>query len=436
MKRSLPLLLVYALFCGNAAAWSDHASLLWPLVRGIPAMLEPTLRVETLDAFIGAEADGIERVLAEHEAWSRVTLAHYAPRPDALAFSADAPATVADPRAAFLAAIRVNPTLDYRPYRQTTVDDVIAADLPALRFADLSFLSTGVSHAEVLYLPLESGDRVASAHVLASASDEPDFGMDIGLFADNGTSFGAAYGFGEQPFGNPNLDYGSQAPFHMGFYHLDWLTRTAQPDLLRTYPQWRITQYRALAELAFATGHDYWGWRFMGWALHYIGDLTQPYHAEPLPGVSTVEALWLVARGKTTEAVQLVSNRHGVLESYQYQRVMAALRARAWSNPLLAAIAGGAPVPVFETLTPSTTLSAESVAAGDALDAALENHVPARFVSDTSFEWTGSGEEAGIVAAVTAAGGEASLRALDAAVAEQMQRFSRYARAWINLEYA
>ena len=53
--------------------------------------------------------------------------------------------------------------------------------------------------------------------------------MDIGLFADNGTDFGQGYGFGIQPFGNPNLEYSSQAPFHMGFYHLDWLTRTAQP---------------------------------------------------------------------------------------------------------------------------------------------------------------------------------------------------------------
>ena len=95
-------------------------------------------------------------------------------------------------------------------------------------------------------------------------------------------------GFGIQPFGNPNLEYSSQAPFHMGFYHLDWLTRTAQPSLLRTYPLWRIALFGELAELAFSTGHDYWGWRFLGWGLHYVGDLTQPYHAIPLPGVGTV----------------------------------------------------------------------------------------------------------------------------------------------------
>ena len=71
---------------------------------------------------------------------------------------------------------------------------------------------------------LAAGDPVTIAEVIASASDEPDFGMDVGLYEDNGTAFGAVYGFGETPFGNDNLDYGSQAPFHMGFSHLDWLT--------------------------------------------------------------------------------------------------------------------------------------------------------------------------------------------------------------------
>ena len=131
------------------------------------------------------------------------------------------------------------------------------------------------------------------------------------IHTDNGTEFGARYGMGPQPFGNPNLSYGSQAPLHMGFYHLDWLTAYAQPELKRGLPLWRIVLYESLAELAFTTGHDYWGWRLMGWALHYIGDLSQPYHAEPLPGVSLLSALWSVIIGRTGEVIQLVSNRHG-----------------------------------------------------------------------------------------------------------------------------
>ena len=88
--------------------------------------------------------------------------------------------------------------------------------------------------------------------------------MDIGLFEDNGTPFGKVYGFGSQPFGNPNLDYGSQAPFHMGFYHLDWLARLAQPDLLRTFPLWRIALFGELADMAFRTGPPIGGGAFWG----------------------------------------------------------------------------------------------------------------------------------------------------------------------------
>jgi hypothetical protein len=416
-----------ATLCPGAFGWSDHAGLLWPLLRTLPTLTETTVPAEPLEDFVRAEAAGLEALLGEHERVARDDLPHYPPLPQALAFRADA----ADPRAAFLAAIRVNPTLAYGLYRQLTVEDV-PPDFPLLQFADLSFLGTSEASSHARYWLLEAGDPVSPAHVLAVGNDEPDFGMDVGLYQDNGTQFGAQYGFGTQPFGNPNLDYSSQAPFHMGFYHLDWLTRTAQPDLLRTLPEWRISLFGALADFAFATGHDYWGWRFAGWALHYVGDLSQPYHAQPLPGIGTAEALWLVIRGRSGEAIQLVSNRHGVLESYQFQRVRAALAAGRWQDPLLAAVAAGGQAPEFTDRTVREALSLESVEAGAALDAALAAHMPARFVSDPAFEWSGSGEESRIVAAVREEGGDAAIVALDGALQEQLRRFSRYARAWIE----
>lgn len=409
-------------------AWSDHASLLWPLVRTQADLTEPSLRAESLDDFLGAEASGLARLLQQHEAMSREEIPHYAPRPAALEFRADAK----NLRQAFLRAIRVNPELAYPLYRQTTVEDAPLASSAIQEFESLSFLAPGVSHETTVYRALSSGDAVAPAHVVASGSDEPDFGMDIGLFSDNDTTFGADYGFGVQPFGNPNLEYSSQAPFHMGFYHLDWVTRKAQPDLLRTYPQWRVSLYRALSRFAFETGHDYWGWRFAGWGLHYIGDLTQPYHAYPLPGVSTPAALWAVARGESDAAIQLVSNRHGVLESYQYQRVQTALDAKAWQNIILAAVAEGEPVPRFDESTVREVLTKESVAAGGDLDAVLETYMPPRYVSDPSFEWNDSGEEAAIVVTVLSDRGDQAVEALDKSVAAQMLRFSRFAKAWIN----
>ena len=92
--------------------------------------------------------------------------------------------------------------------------------------------------------------------------------------------FGAKNGFPVQPFGNPKYAYSSQAPFHMAFFYESGLIYSAGPFIKQTYPDYRTYIYQTLARYAFATGHDYWGYRFMGWGLHYIGDLTQPSKAQ------------------------------------------------------------------------------------------------------------------------------------------------------------
>ena len=409
-----------------ARAWSDHASLVWPLLRSQPELIHRTVAAEPLDAFLAAEQAGIAETLEAVESWSVATIEHYPPTPDDLRWGTGDPPTAER----FFAAIRVNPTLPYRLYVDLSPERAQPEQAP-LAWSDLSFLGGGTSQLAARYWALAPSEPVSIAEVIASANDEPDFGMDIGLFTDNGTEFGQRYGFGMQPFGNPNLEYSSQAPFHMGFYHLDWLTRTAQPSLLRTYPMWRIALFGELAELAFSTGHDYWGWRFLGWGLHYVGDLTQPYHAIPLPGVGTLDALWSVVQGKTGELVQLVSNRHGVIESYQYQRLTRALEARQWSAPLLRAISDHSDTAAVEYESFVMALTADSVEAAADFDAAIERNVPSRYVSDPTFEWTGSGFEQAIVERVADEQGEPAIAELDTAVILQLARFSAVASRWI-----
>ncbi len=54
------------------------------------------------------------------------------------------------------------------------------------------------------YAELKPGEAVPVIDVVATASDEPDHGFDIGLWEDSGTPYGRLYGFGKQPFGaNP-----------------------------------------------------------------------------------------------------------------------------------------------------------------------------------------------------------------------------------------
>ena len=411
-------------------AWSDHASLAWPLLRVMPEVqnAEP-LRVETLNEFVVAERTAIAELLAQHEDWALQNLEHYAALPTELIF--DPAAADADLEIAFLSAIRVNPTRSYQPYRQLMSFEPKTAQETLIAVSELTFLQGTIASNDSRYVSLASGDFVSAAAVVSTASDEPDFGLDIGLYADNGTEHGKRYGFGNQPFGNPNLEYGSQAPFHMGFYHLDWLTSLAQPGLLQTYPLYRTELYRKLAILAFSTGHDYWGWRFMGWGLHYVGDLAQPYHAVPLPDTGILESLWIVATGKTGEALQLVSNRHGVIEAFQKAIVAQALVRQDWTQSTLQEVARLSPSAAWAQNTLIDELTQDSAAGAAGLDRALVKYAPPKLVSDPAFEFSQSPEEAAILAAIAAQGDDAEA-GLTASLNQQMQRFSFFAQAWIR----
>jgi hypothetical protein len=411
-------------------AWSDHASLAWPLLRVMPEVqnAEP-LRVETLNEFVVAERTAIAELLAQHEDWALQNLEHYAALPTELVF--DPAAADADLEIAFLNAIRINPTRSYQPYRQLMSFEPKTEQETLIAVSELTFLQGTIASNDSRYVSLARGDFVSAAAVVSTASDEPDFGLDIGLYADNGTEHGKRYGFGNQPFGNPNLEYGSQAPFHMGFYHLDWLTSLAQPGLLQTYPLYRTELYRKLAILAFSTGHDYWGWRFMGWGLHYVGDLAQPYHAVPLPDTGILESLWIVATGKTGEALQLVSNRHGVIEAFQKAIVSQALVRQDWTQSTLQGVARLSPSAAWAQNTLIDELTQDSVAGAAGLDQALVKYAPPKLVSDPAFEFSQSPEEAAILAAIAAQGNDAEA-GLTASLNQQMQRFSFFAQAWIR----
>ncbi len=421
-------LAVCLMTCHQAAAWSDHASLAWPMLRTDATLMQSRIVVEPLEFFLKSEAAGIAKVLTQLETSMIANDPEYPPTPEALLFDAS---DADDLRRQFIAALRISPRLNYGLYRQVMADDVIAPGTETLGWSDLSYLPSGDSVQEREYLPLTAGERISPAYILASASDEPDLGMDVGLYANNSTAAGARYGLGEQPFGNPNLPYGSQAPLHMGFYHLDVITEFAQPTLKRTLPLWRIKQYEELARLAFASGHEYWGWRFMGWALHYVGDLTQPYHTDPLPGVNLLSALWSVVMGDTNDLIQLVSNRHGVLESYQYRRLLALMQQGDWQAPLLLAISE----PLTACFTPEgvvSDLTAQSVALGAGLDETLSKQVPSRYVSDPNFEWVGYELEADVVALISAQGGDLAIQAMDNELKRHLRRFSYYLQGWIT----
>ena len=245
----------------------------------------------------------------------------YPPRPEALAFRAEG-ASPDELVRRFVAAVRIHPQARLALFVQLPPGQG-ASGRATLRESDVTLLKSTESTKFNTFVALREGDLVPVVDVLATATDEPDYGLDIGLWEDNDTAHGKVYGFGRQPFGNPKIEFGSQAPLHIGFFHESPIAYAAAPFLRRTLPEYRIHLWGSLASLALRTGHPYWGWRFAGWALHYIQDLTQPYHARVLPGVGITSMLWInsidlvgIHRPKA-DAINRVTNRHLALENYQ-----------------------------------------------------------------------------------------------------------------------
>jgi hypothetical protein len=389
------LVAVVSLAAGNALAWSNHSFAAYRAFEQMPEVVnaQPVL-VEPLEAFLKDQEKALQELLASHESWAQSHLDFYPPRPVQLAFKANPAQTDAARRLAFLMALRVAPNSKFALYFQP--DPWSAAPDPATLLAHSAVDTLPEQpNSKLRFVALKAADNVAPLAVLASACDEPDYGLDINLWADSPSEWGKIYGLEALPFGNPSLYFSTQAPFHMGFYHEDRIIYLAAPFVKKTLPLLRVHQYSTLAALAFRTGHSYWGWRFSGLALHYIQDLTQPYHSSLSPGNASAKLIGInllamagFARLKD-EMIVLLSNRHLALEKYQNQMLYNAAQARVESGieiALRGADKDSSYAP-WSDMYARDVVSRQSHALGNRLTEILVNTLPAGFVSDPGFDF-------------------------------------------------
>jgi hypothetical protein len=356
----------------------------------------PTVKVEQLDVFLREQETALEALLDAQETWARANLAGYPPLPRELAFKADPLRDDQLRRQAFLEALRIAANTKFALFVQLDP----SAKLDPARSLPYSAVSTLTEPPFTFYRfgRLDPGDDVRPLSVLATASSEPDFGADINCWDDSPSEWGKRYRFGKQPFGNPAIDISSQAPLHMGFYHQADIVYRAAPFVARTHVLLRFHQFLTLAQLAFRTGHPYWGWRFAGNAIHYVQDLTQPYHASLLPGISTPRMLainLMAMLGWTRmkdDIIVLLSNRHFALERYQVQMLDRA--AEQQDAPIVKALQSDnldAKYPAWSDSYLRDVVSAEAFARADRLDAALTKAMPAHYVGDPGFDFGANG---------------------------------------------
>ncbi len=437
MKRLFLAALLALGNTGSALAWSNHALASYRAFEGMPEVAQATPVVaEPLESFLAAQAQPIAALLAQQDTWAQKHIAHYPPLPAPLRF--DAQVAQQGPQAlrkAFLTALRVSPesrlTLYVQPDPWSTApqaEPLAHNTVSALPERD----KDGGGHH---FVRLRPGEAVAPLAVLASASDEPDYGMDLNLWEDNPSPWGPRYGFGKIPFGNPNLAFSTQAPFHMGFFHESPVIYMAAGFLKRTYPLLRIQQYRGLSELAFRNGHPYWGWRFAGLALHYVQDLTQPYHASLAPGFSAARLIGinllslLGMPGPKNDMVILLSNRHFVLERYESQMIQAAAQTRQASSVEKALHDTGtdAGYPAWSDLYTRDTVARQAHDLGVTVTDQMLATVPVGYVNDPSFDFGLHAKDIDLMAEV-AHQGDAPKAALESTIATLMRNVGAHSR--------
>jgi hypothetical protein len=426
------------LLAATANAWSNHALCTWAALSAMPELSGlPPVEVERLDSFLAREAEGLSRLLQQEEQWARQHVPSYTARPDALAFTASG-AAPAELRRRFVAAVRINPQSRLSLFLQLPPGQG-AGQRPTLAQSEVTTLQQDEVTKAITFVALREGERVAVNDVIATASDEPDYGIDLGIWSDNGTEHGKAYGLGRQSFGNPAHEYDSQAPMHMGFFHESAIVYAAAPFLKRSFPEYRIHLWRSLAAYAMRTGHPYWGWRFAGWALHYVQDLSQPYHARAVAGVGVPRLLWINALdlagfpGPKARAITFVSNRHLALENFQLHRVRDAALRGSVDDVLLRALrdtsrdAGAA----YTDDSPRQVIARQSHGASDAIDEVLVRHLPARYTSDPAYEFGATEKGIDLGAVVRQAGGAAE-PAMTGALSELLTQLGRHTRSFVR----
>lgn len=435
LKRSFISLLVAIGISPWLAAWENHPLITAEVASTAPALTEMPLAVAApLEDFLLAVESDLAVFLAEEEAWLRDNLKWYAPRPDALAFVATGNRNDIVQR--FFQAIRINPHTKAPLYLCTLKGDLPPGQ-PTYTREEVALLPNTAGLDRFDLIQVAPGAAVSPLAIVATASNEPDFGMDTLLFSNNGSPFGAAYGFGDQPFGNPNLDYGSQAPFHMGYYHESFIVYWFAGFLKKTYPEYRIHLYKSLSEFAFHHGHPYWGLRFMGWGLHYLADLSMPYHTTVMPNRSTFGMLWinlldiLGLHKPMNHAVQLLSNRHMAMERYQRLLMEQAVREHNTGHAFLQALSSAETAGSYSDAMPREEISRQSHKLARKIDKTLVKYMPSAFVDDPAIELADRPDLDGIVDMVTANHGGEAVAEINSLMAEALSIFGYYGRSFI-----
>ncbi|MCX7846201.1 MAG: hypothetical protein N2312_06265 [Dictyoglomaceae bacterium] len=145
----------------------------------------------------------------------------------------------------------------------------------------------------ISYRGEEIGDKISAITIITRYIEEPDKGMDENI---NLSSM-------------QKLTGGSSGWRHMYFITFQGLW------ILGEAPK-RALHFWNLAKEAFMKKDYYWGFRFFAYSLHYLQDVSMPFHAYPMPLKNVIFGIFnldkLISQGE---------NHHYTLEDYQEYQI-------------------------------------------------------------------------------------------------------------------
>lgn len=408
MAKKTLLIAMFYLYASLVFSWNNHAVMTrevldqWTLSAPEKlAYLDQNIKTESLEHFLASTADTLPARLKEIEMLLRDKETGYQPLPDALFYDTKQHDCKIDLKTCFKKALRINldtpwPIVVYDPQQWYLNHTSQAKKVTSPSEIMLPEANADLGNFYQTFTLLPPDAPIKLKDIITTAVIQPDFGLDMYLYADSGTSFGEQYGFGTQPLSVSTTVFGTQVFFHMSTYQDPESLTDFLPRLKEDYPEYRAVLYFQLSKFAAETNHPYWAAVFLGWGLHYIQDMTQPYHAVLTNGLDkkTIDdAIEETKKGNIQVMFDMISiqtNRHLGLENLT-NYIMTSVDQAAYHTVLTKGLGDGSndhTQPVCNVLPGylRTQVNHQMADISGKYAAMLRETFPAYFVDDPAFD--------------------------------------------------
>ena len=310
IKNAIATILLFFTF-SSIFGWSRHHYVSQNALIGLKEFMKE-VEVETLDSFVKAEFKGLQKLFVDYRQYL-LKYNHY---------DYENPQTQLEypTEVSFLKAARLNQQMRLRYVKRVEDTSENRKKYKSLIMYKKKVSRTAGFHRgkPTAYLFVKTPKKIRIKDIFIAYCDEPDWGLDMDVWLYK------YYDYGKAPLGKPSGP-ASAGLFHTLYTDENIVVKTFGGEVTRSRLPERVELYWRLHKLAAKTKHEYWSFRFAAMGLHYLQDITQPYHTTGLPELKFLTVLnYIFSFGifgdskqdiKRKNAIKLL-NRHYLFEQF------------------------------------------------------------------------------------------------------------------------